>query len=78
MALVPMRPNGRDEQIAALDSQLRWTLSRFCSIAWFVGARSPRNPFATDLMRRSAGMPGLTQYYLVVSRIITRRSRIAK
>ena len=28
-------PNGRDEQIAILDSQLRWTLSRFCSIAWF-------------------------------------------
>jgi hypothetical protein len=27
--------NGRDEQIAILDSQLRWTLSRFCSIAWF-------------------------------------------
>jgi hypothetical protein len=29
------KPNDRDEQIAALDSQLRWTLSRFCSIAWF-------------------------------------------
>jgi hypothetical protein len=28
-------PNGRDEQIAALDSQLSRTLSRFCSIAWF-------------------------------------------
>jgi hypothetical protein len=27
--------NGRDEQIAAVDSHLRWTLSRFCSIAWF-------------------------------------------
>jgi hypothetical protein len=27
--------NGRDEQIAALDFQLRRTLSRFCSIAWF-------------------------------------------
>ena len=27
--------NDRDEQIAAMDSQYRWTLSRFCSIAWF-------------------------------------------
>jgi hypothetical protein len=27
--------NGRDEQIAERDSQLRWKLSRFCSIAWF-------------------------------------------
>jgi len=27
--------NARDEQIAEWDSQLRWTLSRFCSIAWF-------------------------------------------
>ncbi|MFN9184012.1 MAG: hypothetical protein ACK6DN_13100, partial [Planctomycetota bacterium] len=29
--------NDRDEQIAAMDSQLHWTLSRFCSIAWFGG-----------------------------------------
>jgi len=29
------RRNDLDEQIAALDSQLRWTLSRFCWIAWF-------------------------------------------
>jgi len=29
--------NDRDEQIAERDSQLRWTLSRFCSIAWFGG-----------------------------------------
>ena len=27
--------NDRDEQIAERDPQLRWTLSRFCSIAWF-------------------------------------------
>jgi hypothetical protein len=30
-----LSPNDRDEQIAAMDSQLRWTLPRFCSIAWF-------------------------------------------
>ena len=27
--------NDRDEQIATMDSQLRRTLPRFCSIAWF-------------------------------------------
>jgi hypothetical protein len=32
----PTWQNGRDEQIATLDSLLRRTLSRFCSIAWFV------------------------------------------
>jgi len=36
--------NDRDEQIAERDSQLRWMLPRFCSIAWFaavvVGVRS--------------------------------------
>ena len=36
--------NGRDEQIAILDSQLRWTLSRFCSIAWFGHALQPQQP----------------------------------
>lgn len=34
--LISLYPaNACDEQIAALDSQLRRTLSRFCSIAWF-------------------------------------------
>jgi len=28
--------NNRDEQIAEMDSLLRRTLPRFCSIAWFV------------------------------------------
>jgi len=32
--------NDRDEQIATMDSQLRLTLSRFCSIAW-LGAPRP-------------------------------------
>jgi hypothetical protein len=30
-----MRPNDRDEQIAAVDSQLRRTLTRVCSNVWF-------------------------------------------
>ena len=29
-----MGRNDRDEQLAAMDSQLYWTLSRACSIAW--------------------------------------------
>jgi hypothetical protein len=29
-----LQQNGRDEQIAERESQLRWTPSRFCSIAW--------------------------------------------
>jgi hypothetical protein len=41
---VHREPNDCDEQIAERDSQLRWTLPRFCSIAWFaavvVGVRS--------------------------------------
>ena len=36
-------PNDRDEQIAAMDSQLRRTLPRFCSIAWFAGGFPLRN-----------------------------------
>jgi len=32
---LPPKPNDRDEQIATMDSQLRRTLPRFCSIAWF-------------------------------------------
>jgi hypothetical protein len=35
LALGFVLQNDRDEQIAALDSQLSRTLSRFCSIAWF-------------------------------------------
>jgi hypothetical protein len=33
--------NDRDEQIAERDSQLRRTLPRFCSIAWFALFASP-------------------------------------
>jgi hypothetical protein len=42
-----VRWNDRDEQIAAKDSQLRRTLSQFCSIAWFgtVWADPRSNPF---------------------------------
>jgi hypothetical protein len=29
-------PNDRDEQLAAMDSQLYWTLSRGCSNAWML------------------------------------------
>jgi len=40
--LISVQPNGRDEQIAAVDSKLRKTLSRFCSIAWFANAPHSR------------------------------------
>jgi hypothetical protein len=41
------KANGRDEQIATKDSQLRSTLPRFCSIAWLALVRTApayRNP----------------------------------
>ena len=57
--------NARDEQNATSAFQLRWTLSRFCSIPWFSAAwADPRpNPFrdlfTTQLARRKSNNDAL-------------------